>query len=129
MTPGETLPPFVIAAVSAAAMREWTVFLDDPNPIHTDPDAVRALGLGDRVINQGPANLAYIMNMLRIAFPGATIEKIDARFLDNVFDGDRVTAGGRVTAREGGRIDCEIWLEADGRGPVIRGTAALVEGN
>jgi 3-hydroxybutyryl-CoA dehydratase len=125
MTPGDTLPPFTIDRVAPEAMRAWAGFLADPNPIHLDPEAVRKLGLGDRVINQGPANLAYVMNMLMAAFPGGTIETVAARFLDNVYAGDRVQAGGRVTTVETDRITCDVWLEADGRAAVITGSATI----
>src|SRR3546814_8039781 len=82
-------------------MKEWAVFLHDPNPIHLDVEVVKAKGLGDKVINQGPANVAYVMNMLAAAFPGSRIEKMDSRFVDNVYAGDRLTAEiGRASCRE-----------------------------
>lgn len=125
MKTGDNLPPFVIDTVSPEGMREWAQFLDDPNPIHIDPAAVRALGLGDRVINQGPANLAYVMNMLATALPGFAIARIDARFLQNVFGGDRVTAGGTVTAVDETGVACDVWLDSDASGRVISGTALM----
>ena len=70
MKPGSELVPFVIEA-SPQSMREWSVFLADPNQIHLEVEAVKALGLGDRLINQGPANLAYVMNLLAANFPGS----------------------------------------------------------
>jgi acyl dehydratase len=115
----------VIESVSAEAMKEWAVFLADPNPIHLDVEVVKAKGLGDRVINQGLVNVAYVMNMLMAAFPRAIIESMDSRFVDNVYAGDRVTAGGTVTLVEDGRVTCETWLRADGRDLVISGTATL----
>jgi hypothetical protein len=33
---GDALAEFVIESVSAAAMKDWAVFLHDPNPIHLD---------------------------------------------------------------------------------------------
>lgn len=115
---GDALPQFVIDKVSADAMKQWAVFLADPNPIHLDVEAVKAKGLGDKVINQGPANVAYMMNMLMAAFPGARIETMNSRFLDNVYAGDQVIASGTITAVEGNRIDCEIMLDVAGRGTV-----------
>src|SRR3546814_13322344 len=85
---GDELPPFVIESVNADAMKEWAVFLHDPNPIHLDVEVVKAKGLGDKVINQGPANVAYVMNMLAAAFPGSRIAKMDSRFVVNVYTGD-----------------------------------------
>ena len=61
---GDELTPFVIESVSPDAMRDWSVFLADPNPIHLDVEVVKAKGLGDKRINQGPINVAYMMNML-----------------------------------------------------------------
>jgi acyl dehydratase len=122
---GDAIPPFVIESVSPDAMKDWAVFLADPNPIHLDVEMVKAKGLGDRVINQGPINVAYMMNMLAAAFPGGRIEAMDSRFLDNVYAGDRVVASGRITAVDGDRIDCEFSLDADGRGTVNSGTATV----
>jgi 3-hydroxybutyryl-CoA dehydratase len=100
---GDALPPFVIEKVSPEAMKQWAIFLADPNPIHLDVAVVKAKGLGDRVINQGPANVAYMMNMLMAAFPGCRIEAMDSRFLDNVYGADKATATGSITAIEGNR--------------------------
>ena len=122
---GDALPPFTIPSVSPNAMKDWAVFLADPNPIHLDVEVVKAKGLGDKVINQGPINVAYMMNMLMAAFPGAAIESMDSRFLDNVYAGDKVTASGRIVAIDGTRIDCEFNLDAEGRGTVNSGTATI----
>ena len=65
-------------------MHLWAKVLRDPNPIHTDVEAVRARGWGDRVINQGPGNVSYIMNLLLDAFPCGRLAEIKMRFLDNV---------------------------------------------
>jgi acyl dehydratase len=123
---GDALPPFVIESVSAEAMKKWAVFLADPNPIHLDVEVVKAKGLGDRVINQGPINVAYMMNMLMAAFPGAKIEAMDSRFLDNVYGGDKAVASGTITAIEGNRISCEFSLDVEGRGTVNSGTATIL---
>lgn len=123
---GDALPSLVIESVSPDAMREWSVFLADPNPIHLDVEVVKAKGLGDRRINQGPINVAYVMNMLMAAVPGSRIEAMDSRFLDNVYEGDHLTVSGTVTAAEGNRLTCEFKLDAAGRGTVNAGTATLI---
>jgi 3-hydroxybutyryl-CoA dehydratase len=129
MNVGSALEPFRIESVSPVGMQAWAVFLHDPNPIHLDPAVVKAKGLGERVINQGPANLAYLINMLRAAVPGGFIESLEVRYVDNVFAGDAVEAGGTVTAVSGesGRqkLVCDVWLRADGRGPVLTGSATI----
>jgi len=124
-TVGDAIPAFVIDSVSPDAMKDWAVFLADPNPIHLDVEVVKAKGLGDRVINQGPINVAYMMNMLMAAFPGGRIEAMDSRFLDNVYAGDKVVASGSVTAVDGNAISCEFTLDVEGRGTVNAGTATV----
>jgi 3-hydroxybutyryl-CoA dehydratase len=123
---GDSIAPFTIENVSADAMKDWAVFLADPNPIHLDVEVVKAKGLGDRVINQGPINVAYMINMLMAAFPGATIAAMDSRFLDNVYGGDRAVASGRITTVNGNRIECEFSLDIEGRGMVNAGTATIL---
>lgn len=123
---GDALPPFVIASASPDSMKDWAVFLADPNPIHLDVEVVKAKGLGDKRINQGPMNVAFMMNMLLAAVPGCRIETMDSRFLDNVYEGDHLTASGTVTMVEGNRLSCEFKLEVAGRGTVNSGTATLI---
>jgi 3-hydroxybutyryl-CoA dehydratase len=126
---GDTLKPFRIDSVSPEGMKAWAKFLHDPNPIHLDPAVVKAKGFGDRVINQGPANLAYLINMLQGAIPNSLIESLEVRYVDNVFGGDAVEAGGTVkeVSADGARrrISCDVWLRADARGAVLTGTAIL----
>lgn len=123
---GDALVPFVVESASPDSMRDWSVFLADPNPIHLDVEVVKAKGLGDKRINQGPMNVALMMNMLLAAVPGCRIETMDSRFLDNVYEGDHLTASGKVTAVEGDRLTCEFQLDVAGRGTVNSGTATLI---
>jgi acyl dehydratase len=129
---GTELPIRVVEQVDIAEMKTMAALLRDPNPIHWDPDATRALGMGDRTVNQGPINMAYVMNML-VSWVGnepSRLRGITLRFMANVFNGDRVEAGGRVTAvREvnGERLaDCEVWLDVTGRTRALAGTATVV---
>ena len=122
---GDRLPPFEIPRVSTEAMKQWAVFLADPNRIHLDVEVVKAKGLGDRVINQGPINVAYMMNMLMLAFPGARIEWMETRFLDNVYGDEKAMATGTVTAIDGDEVSCEMALDIEGRGIVNSGRARL----
>lgn len=115
--------------VDPAMMHVWAKALRDPNRIHLDPDVVRARGLGDRVINQGPANVSYVMNMLLAAFPAGRLASIKVRFLDNVYGGEMVTSSGIVQAientAEGQLISLTIALRAEGR-LVLDGEAAVL---
>jgi 3-hydroxybutyryl-CoA dehydratase len=118
-------PPILI---DPEAMKLWAGVLRDPNPIHWDPAAVRAMGLGDRVINPGPANAAFVINTLLAKFRSGRLEHFSVRFLDNLFGGETAIASGVVTAVQpaSGRtvIHCDIALDADGRA-VLSGSAVI----
>ena len=93
---GTPVPAWVIESVNPEKMKIFAALARDPNPIHWDRAAVAERGLGDRLINQGPTNLGYVVNML-LAWTGpASLRDIAVRFTSNVFDGDTVTAGGVV---------------------------------
>ena len=111
-------------------MKTMAALLADSNPIHWDVDTVRELGMGNQPVNQGPNNLGYVMNMLGDWAGGAErIQQIRVRFLDNVFAGDRLEAGGTVTAvDDDGNVECDVWLARDGTHPVLAGTATLSMG-
>ena len=83
--------------------------------------------MGDQPVNQGPNNLGYVMNMLGDWAGGAErIQHIRVRFLDNVFAGDCLEAGGTVTAvDDDATVECDVWLARDGTHAVLSGTATL----
>jgi acyl dehydratase len=128
MKVGDALPELRIP-VRAEAMPLWAAALRDPNPIHIDPAAVRALGLGDRVINQGPINVGYLVNMLAAAFVGGTLERIEVKFRANVFGGDVAVASGTITAVNHAdgveRVVCDIKLTIEGGDTALTGTATV----
>jgi acyl dehydratase len=126
LQPGAELGPWTVESVSAEAMHDTAVVLDDPNPIHLSGEAAAAAGLGDRPVNQGPINFGYILNMLTESAPGATIANLRVRLLRNVYAGDRVIAAGRVESVGGGSAHCTVWLDVDGEGRAVEGTATLL---
>ena len=128
---GDELPQRIIESVSAEKMKTMAALLGDPNTIHWDVDDVRRLGLGDRPVNQGPNNMGYVVDMLADWAGGAAnFRRLKVRFLGNVFAGDRLVAGGKVTAvrpsPEGQLVDCDVWLARDGTEPVLAGTATVL---
>ena len=112
--------------VQPSAMVSLADILRDPTPILLDAAAAAAAGLGDRVVNQGPANLAYILNMLTAALPGHRLVKIDSRYLANVFGDDLVEAGGSVTSLAGPVVECETWLKREDGTIAVTAVASLV---
>ena len=127
LQPGQALRPHVIESVSPEPMKTMAAILDDPNPIHYDTARVRALGLGERPINQGPSNLGYLMEML-VEFAGSAerVRRVRVRFLGNVFAGERVECTGSVTSVDAASRTAELAVEAsaDGR-PVLSGIAVI----
>ena len=130
ITVGFEIPRWEVPRVSAEKMKTMAALLDDSNPIHFDVDAVRALGLGDRVINQGPSNAAYLMNMLT-AWTGdsSRLRSFKIRFLGNVPADSHAVATGTVTAVrdvEGHRLaECTLVLTIDHDVPAVSGTAVV----
>ena len=58
------IPPWTVAAVDAQRMKTMAALLRDPYPVHWDRAGNERLGYGARVVNQGPLNVGYIVNML-----------------------------------------------------------------
>jgi acyl dehydratase len=125
LTPGDALAPFVIQSVSPEAMRTLTALLRDPTPIHFAPEVVEQLGMGTRVINQGPANVGYVVNGLLTGLPDHELEHLQVRFLGNVLGEDRVVAGGQVRDVDDGRATIDVWLDVDGGERALEGVAVV----
>lgn len=131
VTVGTEVPPLVVDPVPVESMKTVAALLNDSNPIHWDVETVKELGMGDRPVNQGPNNLAYVIAML-VAWAGgdnAAVRRVQCRFLGNVFGGDAVTARGVVTAvrEEDGRrlADLDVRLERSPDDVVLAGTATV----
>ena len=125
---GDGIPPWTMPSVDPARMRTMAASLRDPYSVHWDREANAALGLPGRVVNQGPLNLGYIVNML-LAWAGPScVRRLTVSFGRPVLDGDSVTARGRVTAIAAvdgeRRATCEVWLERAGE-HVVTGTAVV----
>jgi acyl dehydratase len=127
---GDALGPLTVERVDPEAMKRLAVLLADPNPIHLDADAAQRAGLGGRVVMQGPASVGYLIEMLLASAPRAAIRDLRVRFTANVHGGDRISARGRVTdARDEGAqrlLSCEVWLDVEGSGRALEGSATVV---
>ncbi len=128
VAPGDEIPPWTMPLVDPARMRTMAAILRDPYPVHWDRDANAAIGLGGRVVNQGPLNLGYVVNMLLDWAGPACVRRLSVSFGRPVLDGEQVTAHGRVvsvTEDDGERrATCEVWLDRDGE-RVVTGTAIV----
>ena len=126
---GDRIPEWRLASVSPERMGLLAAILRDPNPIHWDRAEVAARGLGDRLINQGPINVAYVCNAIAAWAGPTTLRSLTVRFTANVFDGDEVVAGGTVTAVDeaGGEVlaTCDVWLDRAGGERAVEGRAVV----
>lgn len=127
---GDSLPPRDVPSVDAEKMKTMAALLSDSNPIHWDAEAVRAAGLGDRPVNQGPSNMAYVLDMVSSWAGGyERLRRVRLRFTGNVFAGDHVRASGTVAdvRREDGETvtECDVRLDVVGGGTVLSGTATV----
>jgi acyl dehydratase len=124
----DPIPPWNMPSVDAARMKTMAAILRDPYPVHWDPKSNARLGLDGRVINQGPLNLGYIVNMLHAWQGPGSVRRLTVAFGKPVLDGDDVTAGGRVAeinVVDGERrATCEVWLERDGE-HIVTGSAVV----
>jgi acyl dehydratase len=121
---GEQLPEFAVPSVDPARMKTMAAVLRDPYRVHWDREATREMGLEGRVINQGPLNLSYIVNMLH-SFSGPTsVRRLTVSFGRPVFDADSVVAGGEISAIDGDRVTCAVWLKR-GDEIVVSGVAVI----
>lgn len=126
---GTALPEWRLAAVDAERMKVLALLLADPNPLHVDAAAVRAAGLGDRPVNQGPSSMAMLVNAVRAAWPDGRLLRLDVDLRGSVAAGDEVVVRGEVTAVEdtdaGERVGCALTLESGSR-TVLRGRAEVL---
>jgi acyl dehydratase len=123
---GEQLPPRDVPSVDAEKMKTMAGLLADSNPIHWDVGAVRALGMGERPVNQGPTNMAYVLDMVcQWAGGYDRLRRVRLRMTGNVFAGDHVRAVGEVGEVRDGLAECAVSLEVVGGGTALSGTVTV----
>jgi acyl dehydratase len=124
MKVGDQLPEFAVPSVDPARMKTMAAVLRDPYRVHWDREATREMGLEGRVINQGPLNLSYIVNMLHSYSGPTSVRRLTVSFGRPVFDTDSVVAGGKISAIDADRVTCAVWLKR-GDEIVVSGTAVI----
>jgi 3-hydroxybutyryl-CoA dehydratase len=127
---GQRVEPFVVESVDAGRVKTMAAILQDPTPIHLDPEATRARGLGDALATQGALNMTWFTETAaRFAGGWERLLDFNVRFLDNVYAGERVECTGTVTAVDAskGEAELELLAAANGR-PVLAGTAVVRAG-
>lgn len=119
----DTQIPEQVTRIEPGRMQVFSLLTDDPNPIHWDRQAVQDLGLGDLLINQGGLNVGYVITAVADWAGGPErIRDVRVRFMGNVFEGEQVRAGGRVTALDDGVATVEVWLLRPDDSKAVGGT-------
>jgi acyl dehydratase len=125
----DELPGWTLDRVDPERMKLLALLLADPNPLHYDPAAARHAGFAERV-NQGPSNMAMLLNMLRAAFPGGRVTRLRVQLRGTVLAGQAVRAGGRVVRRdrvgEAVSVTCEVYLDGPDGVRVLTGEATVL---
>jgi acyl dehydratase len=125
---GHEIPPWTMEHVDPARMKTMAAILRDPYTVHWDRAGNERLGIGPRVVNQGPLNVGYIANMLMSWAGPDCVRRLTLAFARPVLDGDRVTARGVVSdlATVDGALlaTCDVWLDREGE-HVVTGTAVV----
>ncbi|MCH8191602.1 MAG: hypothetical protein IIC80_09650 [Chloroflexi bacterium] len=99
---------------------------------HTERDAAERLGFDDVVVG-GRMTLAYLGELLDKRFGSGWFQggRLNVKFTNIVWPGDRVTARGVITGRrkENGstRADVAVWMEKEDGTVVIVGAASALE--
>ncbi len=96
----------------------------DFNPIHIDPEFGKMVGLGGNIL-QGLCTFAWVSQIVTdwLEDPGR-MKKLRARFRNPVRPNDTVTIKGRVNAKEGNRVTCELTAtNQDGAEVITNGLA------
>jgi 3-hydroxybutyryl-CoA dehydratase len=131
--PGHATGSWKLKQVDSARMKILALLLADPNPVHLDPEAARRLNIADREVNQGPSNMAMVVNMLTQTWPDAELRQLRVRLLGQVLADEGVEAVGNILqsatfetdGHEFQRLTVQFMLSVDGRGTVAVGEAEL----
>lgn len=94
----------------------------DFNPIHIDPDAGRAAGLGGNIL-QGLCTMGWAVEgfVNYLGDPGK-VSKVKVRFSRPVMVEDTITVIGKVTSIEGGVLTAELTAKNQKGDDVLKNT-------
>lgn len=106
-----------VGPVSVLDIEAIMEVMGDTNPVHLDEDLARRKGYRGAV-NQGPANLAYVLAALASWRGGlADLTGLTFRFRDTVTSGDRPVVVAAPDAGEARGVAAFLWLP--GVGPAV----------
>ena len=126
---GEPIPPLT-KHVTQEQIDAYAKVSGDHNPIHIDPEAARAVGLGGTIAH-GMLSMAFLGEALTDWLSasdvrGGWVARLRARFAAMVRPGDMLTVRGVVTGRDGERQRVELWVDNAQGERILTGDADVV---
>ena len=123
---GQNIPNLVKGPVRVRQLARFAAATGEFVDIHYDKDFALNAGLSDIII-QGLYKTAVISQMLKDWTGSAqTIKRINVRHLGMDVAGNTLTAGGKVSKVEGGKVECEVWIDNQFGHRTVHGTAFIV---
>ncbi len=126
---GQELVPLVKPPITKVQLVKYAGASGDFNPIHTDDEAARSVGL-DGVIAHGMLSMGFLGQYAAdLAGPRGAVRRLRVRFAGMVRPGDVLTCGGRVIAKDEDNHTVRLAIYAiragAGEKPVTAGEALL----
>ena len=106
VNPGDLLPPLELPPVTREMLLRYAEASRDPNPVHTDSEAARAVGAHD-VLVHGMLQMAWLGRVVTNWVAQRQLREFDARFVAMTLPGERITCTGRIVEkleRDGSRL-------------------------
>ena len=124
--------PVVERVISQEQLTSYARISGDHNLLHLDAEFAATTQFGG-IIAHGMLTLAYVSEMLTIAFGGSWLGsgRLKVRFKGPAYLGDRVSTWGEVVKQESTAkersIECSVGLKNDRGEELISGTAFITE--
>ena len=128
MNPGDLLPPLELPPVTREMLVLYAEASRDPNPVHTDSDFARAVGVPD-VFAHGMLPMAWLGRLVTNWAAQRELREFDVRFVAMTLPGERITCTGRVVEkleRDGERLVRIALATANESGEIKVAGEALV---
>jgi len=95
---GDVIPPLVKDPVEKVQLVRYAGASGDFNPLHTDPDVGKAVGIGGTIAH-GMLIMGFVGQAVTNWIPKKYLRKFGVRFAGMTRPGDVVTITGRVTEK------------------------------
>jgi len=122
---GQAMPPLTKGPVVKLQMVMYAGASGDFNPLHTDDDFAKAVGMPG-VIAHGMLIMGFVGQAITDWIPRKNLKKLGVRFAGMTYPGETITVSGTVTdkRKDNGRnlITCEVTAADQNGGVKISGS-------